>query len=69
MWRLHIGCHRNTYTSRDSDVQEYGSLNECIEAANRSEKFWLKCGYVVWFAYAKGPDGQKIKLREENSNY
>ena len=61
-WTLSIGCHRGTLTSRDSGTEEHDSLEECKKAVAKAEKAWRSFGYFVWFATAKGPDGEEVKL-------
>ncbi len=66
-WELHIGCHRGTLTSRDSEVRKHPSLDVCRADVQSAEKFYKSIGYFVWFAYAVGPEGQKVKLHEGTS--
>lgn len=66
-WKLHIGCHKMTLASRDSGVREHDSLEACKKDVEESERFWASLGYYVWFAIAKGPDGEEIKLHEGTS--
>lgn len=61
-WKLHIGCHRGTLVSRDSDVRTHDSLEACQKDVAESEAFWAGFGYFVWFAEAKSPNGENIKL-------
>jgi len=61
-WKLDAGCHRGTVTTRDSIVKKYGSLEECESAFAEMKESWRKSGYSVWYARAKGPDGEDIKL-------
>lgn len=49
-YKLHIGCHRHTLTSRDSEVREFKTRNEAYENYLLSKRFWESIGYVVWFA-------------------
>jgi len=63
-WKLHIGCHKKTLVSRDSDVREHGSLEDCRCDVQESEEFWKGMGYFVWFAYVICPDGKKVQLHE-----
>lgn len=68
-WKLYIGCHRKTSMSRDSDVREHKSLEDCRRDVKESEDGWRKMGYYVWFARAVGPYGKKVKLHEGVSYY
>lgn len=68
-WTLHIGCHRKTLMSRDSDVREHDSLEDCRSDVKNSEECWARMGYYVWFAYAVGPNGEKVKLHEDTPYY
>jgi hypothetical protein len=61
-WRLNMGCHRGTLMSRDSNTEEYDSLEACKSAVASAEKFWASIGYFVWFANAYGPDGEQVQL-------
>jgi hypothetical protein len=61
-WKLSLGCHRGTITSRDSGIEEYDSLEACKQAVAEAEKFWTQTGTFVWFATAFGPNGEEIKL-------
>lgn len=63
-WKLHIGCHRGTLMSRDSETSEYDSLDACRKSVQEAEEFWSKMGYYVWFAYAFSPSGEKIALHK-----
>ena len=63
-WKLYLGCHRKTITSRDSTVEEHDSLEACQQAVINAEAFWTRMGYFVWFAIANGPNGEKIQLHE-----
>ena len=63
-WILNMGCHRGTLMSRDSIREEYASLADCQTAAMKKEKAWREIGYSVWFAYAIGPDMERVELRQ-----
>ena len=63
-WRLNIGCHRGTLTSRDSMTEEHDSLELCRQAMEKSEQFYRSIGYSVWFVEAVGPNGEKVKLHQ-----
>lgn len=67
-YNLHIGCHRNTITSRDSTVEEYDTEKEAIEAYKSHKSFYKSIGYVVWFAEIISPDGTK-RMLEQNPCY
>lgn len=68
-WRLHVGIHRGTLMSRDTDNPEGGF--ESLEAAKKhyleGKANWGAWGYQCWFAYAFPPNGtdkDKIKIDE-----
>lgn len=64
-WVLQIGCHNGTITSRDSTSRMHGSFEECKADFEETKKLWDSFrNTFVWFAYAKGPDGENIKLCE-----
>ncbi|MFA6459300.1 MAG: hypothetical protein WCV79_02815 [Candidatus Paceibacterota bacterium] len=63
-WKLHIGCHRGTIVSRDSDVREHESLEACKGDVQKSEQFLAGLGYSIWFAKAIGPDGTEHRLHQ-----
>ena len=63
-WRLYLGCHRGTIASRDSIVEQHGSLEACCHAVESSERFYKSVGAYVWFATAVGPNGEEIRLHE-----
>ena len=68
-WQLHLGCHRGTLMSRDADVDGYDTLEQCKNAVELAEKEYARLGYLVWYAYAVGPDGVRVKLHEGNPYY
>lgn len=63
-WKLYLGCHEGTLMSRDTMVEEYATLDECREAAEKAEKSWNRFGYFVWYSYAIGPNSEKIKFHK-----
>ncbi len=63
-WELHIGCHRNTLTSRDSTLREHNSLEDCKRDVVELEISYASLGYHVWFAYVIAPNGEKIFLHK-----
>lgn len=64
-WTLHMGCHRGTLVSRDPCQPEtHESLEACRDALNRAEKSWIRIGCFVWFATARGPNGEEVTLHE-----
>ncbi|MFA6184281.1 MAG: hypothetical protein WC682_04230 [Parcubacteria group bacterium] len=68
-WKLNIGCHCKTLMSRDLDVREHDSLEDCKRDVKESEEFWARMGYCVWFAKAIGPDGEKVELHKDTPFY
>ena len=60
MYRLNIGCIQNgRITSRDSEVREFETLEECKQSYQASRDFWRSIGYQVWFADVY-KDGEKV---------
>ena len=68
MWKLHIGIHRGTITSRDLETNtgKYDdstspleSLEDCIDTAQKWQDNYRSMGYVVYVADAIAPDGTK----------
>ena len=67
MFTLHIGCHRGTLISRDSESRKFDTLKDAIESYEKSKSSWEMIGYTVWFAYIKNEDGDTIWTGESNS--
>ena len=63
-WKLYIGCHKGTSVSKESQLREHNSLEDCKCDVNESEEFWGNMGYFVWFAKAVGPDGKVVSLHK-----
>lgn len=61
-WKLNIGCHRYTITSRDSEVREFDTEQEAIQSWQDSRKSYRSIGYVVWFAILTDPQGNTRTL-------
>ncbi len=61
-WKLLIGWHRGSLISRDTEVREHDSLEDCQKDVADYEKFLKGIGYHVWYAWAEGPDGENIDL-------
>lgn len=68
-WTLVHGIHRGTLTSRDSGQSTHNSLEECRAKLQEHITFYKSIGYVIWYAYAKSPDGTETILHPGNSNY
>lgn len=66
MFKLHIGCHRNSIMSRDSQTREFETKEEAIKSYQFSRNFFHSIGYVVWFAKIESPEGKVTEL-ESNS--
>jgi len=67
-WTLVHGCHRGTLISRDSTSRSgFSSLEECRAKLTEHEAFYRSIGYMIWFAYAVGPDGTKHTLHAGNA--
>jgi protein tyrosine phosphatase (PTP) superfamily phosphohydrolase (DUF442 family) len=63
LWTLHIGIHRGTITSRDSEQpKKMATLQECIDAAEDAFKWYRSIGCMCWFCYAIGPGGNRHQL-------
>lgn len=62
MYTLNIGCYdpRNYFTSRDSEIRTFDSLEKAMESYNSSKSFWYKMGYRVWFAKITDSDGNEV---------
>jgi len=65
-WRLSIGVHRGTITSRESEVMSehfddpskpLTSLEECRETAKKWEQQYRSLGCQIWYGRAISPDG------------
>lgn len=62
-WTLHIGIHRGTLTSRDSEPPKpMPSLQACRKAALDAFSSYFSMGCRCWFCYAVGPDDLRITL-------
>jgi len=64
-WALHIGCHKGTSATKESQVREHNSLEECKLDVLESEEFWKIVGYFLWFANAVGPGGETVLLHPD----
>lgn len=67
-WKLQIGIHRGTSASRDSGVvtskfddpkSPLNSLEEVIDCAKAWRETYRQTGYLIWFANAVSPTGEK----------
>ena len=64
-WTLFLGIHRGTLTSRDSEQpRTLSSLEACREEAGQAESEYRRMGCQIWFGYATGPAGERVKLLE-----
>lgn len=62
-WTLHIGIHRGTITSRDSEnPKQFDSLEECREHATDAFRWYRSMGCQCWFCYAISPTGERTTL-------
>jgi len=68
-WVLRVGIHRGTITSRDSGSEECESLEECKRRFQAQQTSYYNIGYVIWFAYAISPTGERQELCRGNTNY
>ena len=59
-WALHIGIHRGTITSRDSELPKpMESLNQCKEEGMKAVADYRSLGCKVWYCYAISPEGER----------
>jgi hypothetical protein len=64
-WKLHMGCHQGTLMTRDvGDIIGCNSEEECRSVAETIRARWKRSGLKVWFAQAKGPNGENVKVLE-----
>lgn len=67
-WEFHVGIHRGTITSRDSEGPKPAeSLAECQAMAARSEREYASFGCRIWYCYAMSPEGVRHTLIEGES--
>jgi hypothetical protein len=59
-FRLHIGCHSGTMTSRDSSNEYHNTLDEAKEAIRQSVESYSRLGAYLWFATVFDANGKKI---------
>lgn len=63
-WKLHAGLHRGTVMSRDAAVYECDSLDGCRRTMASLQLEWASMGCYVWFADAKGPNGESVRIHK-----
>lgn len=69
-WTLRYGIHNGTFTSRDStSVPGLDSLEACRKEIRETEQYYRNMGYVIWWAQANGPNGEKVTVHGGNTNY
>lgn len=69
-WKVNYGIHNGTLDSRDVHTQGgYASQEECENAVRELETSYAELGYVIWFAHAVDPGGNRFQLREEDISY
>ncbi len=62
-WMFHVGIHRGTLTSRDSEQpKEAESLKQCQEWAREALLGYASLGCQVWYCYAMSPEGERTTL-------
>lgn len=61
-WKLTYGCWKGTTASRDTAYSEFDTLEQAEQFLASQERFWASIGYQKWFATARGPEGQEVKL-------
>lgn len=65
-WKLVIGCHKGTFTSRDchetttkfDSDEPLTSLDDCVECAKKWRSNYSVIGVFIWYAKAISPDGK-----------
>lgn len=73
-WTLSIGrervivTHKGKLTSRNTTYETHESLEDCKKALKSLEKLWNSMNYYVLYAYATGPNREKVKLHQ-GTNY
>lgn len=64
-WKFHVGIHRGTLTSRDSEEPvDADSLEQCREWARKAQLNYASLGCQIWFCYAVSPEGERTTLIE-----
>jgi hypothetical protein len=64
-WEFHVGIHRGTITSRDSEPpKDADSLEQCQEMAAEAERQYAQLGCQIWYCYAMSPSGERTTLIE-----
>lgn len=67
-WTLEFGIHQGTVISRDSDsIGGFESLQACIDELAKKERFFNSIGYVIWYANAVSPSGERQSIHKGNS--
>jgi hypothetical protein len=63
-WRLSIGIHNGTFTSRDYGEWGvgYDSREDAVAAIPKARKDYARLGYVLWFVTLYAPDGTQESL-------
>jgi hypothetical protein len=64
-WMFHVGIHRGTLTSRDSEPpKEAESLAQCREWAHEALLGYASLGCHIWYCYAISPEEVRHTLIE-----
>lgn len=64
-WEFHVGIHRGTITSRDSEPpKDAESLEQCQEWAREALLGYASLGCHIWYCYAMSPSGERTTLIE-----
>lgn len=67
-FKLFIGIHYSTYTSRDVlKPQYFRTYPEALDAYEKSTKSLRDSGSNIWFARISLPDGTATVLEKDNS--
>lgn len=61
-YTLHIGCHKGTSTSKDSENRPFETFKEAEDSYLASKGFWASIGYYVWFANITDDDDNDKKV-------
>lgn len=62
-WQLQYGVHRGKYISRDdATISGLDSLEACKTKIAELEKQVRGFGMYIWYATAKGPNGEEITV-------
>ena len=63
-WKLIVGIHRGTITSRDCSDSYHDTLDECRERFLKDKNYYSRMCCQIWFATAHGPQGETVQLSQ-----